>query len=24
PNTGWRIVHVHYSGPAKTGVGEGY
>ncbi|ENY7040685.1 DUF3225 domain-containing protein, partial [Salmonella enterica subsp. enterica serovar Bredeney] len=23
-NTGWRIVHVHYSGPAKTGVGEGY
>ncbi|HAK3428226.1 TPA: DUF3225 domain-containing protein, partial [Salmonella enterica] len=22
--TGWRIVHVHYSGPAKTGVGEGY
>ncbi|MCT6975216.1 DUF3225 domain-containing protein, partial [Salmonella enterica subsp. enterica serovar Yoruba] len=24
PNTGWRIVHVHYSGPAKTSVGEGY
>ncbi|MGG7125757.1 DUF3225 domain-containing protein, partial [Salmonella enterica subsp. enterica] len=24
PNTGWRIVHVHYSGPAKTGVGEGF
>lgn len=24
PNIGWRIVHVHYSGPAKTGVGEGY
>ncbi|ECX9239205.1 nuclear transport factor 2 family protein [Salmonella enterica subsp. enterica serovar Kentucky] len=24
PNTRWRIVHVHYSGPAKTGVGEGY
>lgn len=24
PNIGWRIVHIHYSGPAKTGVGEGY
>ncbi|EDQ0832409.1 nuclear transport factor 2 family protein, partial [Salmonella enterica subsp. arizonae] len=24
PNVGWRIVHIHYSGPAKTGVGEVY
>lgn len=21
---GWRLVHVHYSGPAKTGAGQGF
>ena len=23
-NEGWRIVHVHYSGPPVTGIGEGF
>jgi ketosteroid isomerase-like protein len=24
PDLGWRLVHVHYSGPAITGTGQGF
>ena len=24
PGQGWRLIHVHYSGPPKTGIGEGF
>lgn len=24
PGKGWRLVHVHYSGPPQTGIGEGF
>jgi len=24
PDQGWRLVHVHYSGPPVTGVGQGF
>lgn len=24
PEKGWRLVHVHYSGPPQTGVGQGF
>ncbi len=24
PNKGWRLTHVHYSGPPMTGIGQGF
>jgi hypothetical protein len=24
PNQGWRLVHVHYSGPPMAGPGQGF